>query len=212
MIWIALPEWLSHLLHRERPPQQDLAKPDRNRKASNPIADVDMAMEELRLYSFEREILSAALTAIYEAEVKGILKVEERDRLSERYKRDLQILDERIEERRRVTDFVNLQKEKRELQEEFSQKISEVDRKIEELRSLIGSLPQPEPYISSRQLNSSEKVTHSSEQYKETEDTSPGQKLVTSNRMRTRTDEKIETIREEVLKAIERLEQIESEG
>jgi len=28
-------------------------------------------MEELRLYSFEKEVLSSALTTIYEAEVKG---------------------------------------------------------------------------------------------------------------------------------------------
>jgi len=174
--------------------------------------DVDKAMEELRLYSFEREVMSSALTTIYEAEVKGILKISERDRLAEPYKRDLQILDQKIEERRKVADLLDLQKEKKKLQSYYSQKMTELDRKIDELRSLIGSLPQLDLHNLVTSENSVETPTLSNEQPKEPNHNLPEPTIDVSSKTKTKTEEKIETLREEVLRAIERLEQIESES
>lgn len=214
IICIALPGWLTSLLHKKREGegQQDSAQPEKVGETAGLIRDVNKAMEELRLYSFQREVLSSALTTIYEAEVKGILKVTERDKLAEPFKKDLQLLDEKIEERRKVAELFNLQKEKKELQTFYSQKIIEIDRKIEELRSLIGSLPQLDLQTLSTPENLPEKTQPPSEPFKETNSSSLGQTVEISSKTKNKTEQKIESLREEVLRAIERLEQIESEG
>jgi hypothetical protein len=219
IICIALPGWLTSLLHKKREgdSQQDSTQPEKVDETGGLITDVNKAMEELRLYSFQREVLSSALTTIYEAEVKGILKVSERDKLAEPYKKDLQFLDEKIEERRKVSELLNLQKEKKELQTSYSQKIIEIDRKIEELRSLIGSLSQ----LDLQTLPTSENLPENppppsepspSEPFKETNNTSLGPTVEISGKTKNKTEQKIEALREEVLRAIDRLEQIESEG
>lgn len=173
--------------------------------------DVERAMEELRLYSFEREVLSSALTTIYEAEVKGILKVSERDWLSTPYKESLKLLEQKIEERRKIADLLNLEKEKKELQTYYSDKMNEIEKKIEEMRSLIGSLPQIDLHAPTMNNDLTENVTQPDDRAKILNSNQSGSIDETSNKVRTKTEERIEALREEVLRAIERLEQIESE-
>ncbi len=212
IICITLPEWLMSILHRkpaeEAPAQNQL----QNAETSS---DVDKAMEEFRLYSFEREVLSSALTTIYEAETKGILKVSERDRLAEPYKENLKTLDKKIEERRRVADFYNLQKEKNDLQKYYSEKMNEIDGKIVELKSLIGSLPQWDLHHLPTNNHPPDILNYTNERPGETNNITSdqivqGKKQETKSK--TKTEEKMESLREEVLRAIERLEQIESEA
>jgi hypothetical protein len=162
-------------------------------------------MEELRLNSFEREVISSALTAIYEAEVKGILKVSERDRLAEPYKKKIEFLDQKIEERRKIAELFNLHREKKELQAYYSEKMTEIEKKIRELRFLVGSLPQLDLQTITMSENVPDKTTHP-------DSSQLGQTPEISAKTKTKTEEKIESLREEVLRAIERLEQIESEG
>jgi len=214
IICIALPEWLMNFLHRT-PEKEGQRAPNQLLQNTEISSDVDKAMEEFRLYSFEREVLSSALTAIYEAETKGILKVSERDRLAEPYKENLKLLDSKIEERRRVADFYNLQKEKKELQEQYSEKMNEIDRKIGELRSLIGSLPQWDLHPPATKNRPLEILNSTNEGSKKTNDVSSDQAVegkALESKSKTKTEEKMETLREEVLRAIERLEQMESEA
>src|SRR5881296_1436008 len=48
--------------------------------------DVSKARDHLRIASLERDIISGALTTIYEAEAKGQLNESERNQLVQRYK------------------------------------------------------------------------------------------------------------------------------
>jgi hypothetical protein len=158
-------------------------------------------LNELRLFSFQREVISSALTRIYEAEVKGILKGSERDKLAESYKKELELLDGKIEQRRKVTELQNLKKEKKELQIYYSQKITEIDKKIGELESSSESFSLTNPALpqSSLEVINNEEPSNNSAESEKSENLE-------------KTDKKIEALREEVLQAIDRLEQIESEG
>jgi hypothetical protein len=213
IVCITLPQWLDCLLHKKQKGncEQDPAQSMQNNVKVERDVDVERAVEELRLYSFEREVLSSALTSIYEAEVKGILKVSERDRLAEPYKQSLRVLEQKIEERRKIADLLNLEKEKRELQTYYSEKMNEIEKKIEDLRSLIGSLPQigiHTPPMNSDLAESLTRPDDRAEILNANQSSSIDQK---SDKTRTKTEERIEALREEVLRAIERLEQIESE-
>lgn len=186
-------DWLVNLLFKK---QQKNSQP-----TPNSIADVNKAMNELRLFSFQREVISSALTTIYEAEVKGILKSSERDKLAESYRKELELLDGKIEQRRKVAEFLNLRKEKKELQIYYSQKMTEIDKKIGELKSISGSFSLPNPALpqSSLEVIPDKKPSNSSAKPEKSENSD-------------KTEKRIEALREEVLQAIDRLEQIESEG
>jgi seryl-tRNA synthetase len=207
MVCITLPGWLTGFWQKKQEGNnQDNPSPsEMSNQVTGLTSDVEKTMEELRLYSFEREVLSAALTTIYEAEVKGILKVSERDRLSERYKKEVQILEREIEERRKVAELVDLEKERTELKTHFSQKMQEIEQKIEQLKSLIGSLPPVDLNKVDIGKPLPENLVHLDKELTVAEPTEKATK------MKTKGEEKMDALREEVLKAIERLDQIEGE-
>jgi hypothetical protein len=207
MVCITLPGWLTGFWQKKQEGNnQDNPSPSEiSNQVTGLTSDVEKTMEELRLYSFEREVLSAALTTIYEAEVKGILKVSERDRLSERYKKEVQVLEREIEERRKVAELVDLEKERTELKTHFSQKMQEIEQKIEQLKSLIGSLPPVDLNKVDIGKPLPENLVHLDKELTVAEPTEKATK------MKTKGEEKMDALREEVLKAIERLEQMEGE-
>jgi hypothetical protein len=213
MVCITLPGWLTGFWQKKQEGNnQDNPSPsEKSNQVTGLTADVEKTMEELRLYSFEKEVLSSALTTIYEAEVKGILKVSERDRISERYKKELQILEREIEERRKVAELVDLEKEKTELKTHFSQKMQEIEQKIEQLKSLIGSLPPVDLNKVDREKPLPENLVHMDKELNATRNMTAEEPTEKATKMKPKGEEKMEALREEVLKAIERLEQIEGE-
>ncbi len=119
----------------------------------------------------------------------------------------MRALDEQITEKKRITELSDLMNEREELVKNYQQRITEIDGRLQQLNGSPGSVPttpsvgdttqgtvrpQNSPIVSS--------AGDSGEEKKPVEKT------------KNRTGERIDAIREEVLKAIERLEKIESEG
>ena len=142
----------------------------------------------LKVLLLERQIIGSALTTIFESETKGIIGQTERDRLLDKYKVDLQRLNSSIEEHQRVVDLYELGKSREELVKDFNAKIVEIDEKISSLRN-----GKSEPFKIA--VGTSTAVSH-------------GQKPEPA----TDAEKRVEEIRDEILKAMDRLEQIESEG
>jgi len=150
--------------------------------------DVNKAKGALKVLLLERQIIGSALTTIFESETKGIISQIERDRLVDKYKVDLQRLNTSIEEHQRTVDLYDLEKSREELIKDFNTKIAEMDERIGRLKSGTTSLFQIEQ----------------------------GKPTVTSTAQKpeqaTDAEKRVEQIRDEILKAMDRLEQIESEG
>ena len=142
----------------------------------------------LKVLLLERQIIGSALTTIFESETKGIIGQAERDRLLDKYKVDLQRLNSSIEEHQRVVDLYELGKSREELVKDFNAKIVEIDEKISSLRN-----GKSEPFKIA--VGTPTAVSH-------------GQKPEPA----TDAEKRVEEIRDEILKAMDRLEQIESEG
>ena len=150
--------------------------------------DVNKAKGALKVLLLERQIIGSALTTIFESETKGIISQIERDRLVDKYKVDLQRLNTSIEEHQRTVDLYDLEKSREELIRDFNTKIAEMDERICRLKSGTTSLFQIEQ----------------------------GKPTVMSTAQKpeqaTDAEKRVEQIRDEILKAMDRLEQIESEG
>jgi len=172
-------------------------------------ADLQRARKDLKLLSVERDIVSAALTTIYEAEAKGILTENERNQLLGRYKDDLKRLEQKIAEEQKIIDLYELEKARDDLLKNFSAKISEIDSKINALRPALGITPsQPEEQKAAQsEIETAETPSASGAVAAAAKD-----KTQTKERPKSKAEQRLEEIREEVLRAMERLEQIEAEG
>ena len=124
---------------------------------------------------------------IFDSETKGIISQPERDRLVGKYKVDLQRLNSAIEEHQRVVDLYELGKSREELISDFNTKLAEMDEKLASLRNGKAGIKFAQA----------------------------GSTLVSAGQKReeaTDAEKRVEQIRDEILKAMDRLEQIESEG
>src|SRR5437016_11782777 len=165
--------------------------------------DVSRSRDRLRLASLERDIIGDALTKIYEAETRGQINDSEKNQLLQRYKTDLKRVDGEIDTHKRTVDLYELESAKDELLKSFQEKMLEIDLKISQIRPTVTA--------------TSETITKSPEPPKtETSPTplvtNPPKERQTKEKPKNKAEERLETIREEVLKAMERLEQIETEG
>lgn len=147
--------------------------------------DVNKAKGALKVLLLERQIIGSALTTIFESETKGIISQTERDRLVDKYKVDLQRLNSSIEEHQRTVDLYELGKSREELIKDFNTKMAEMDEKLTRLRNGKTGIEQ----TSSTLVRAGQKQEQA-----------------------TDAEKRVEQIRDEVLKAMDRLEQIESEG
>jgi hypothetical protein len=160
---------------------------------------VNRARESLKVLRLERQILGSAVTTIYESQTKGMISEAERDRMLERYKVDLKQLEKAISENQDVVDLYDLELERESVIKNYNARLTEIDAKLKELRS--GSRAEDPLRLSRTQ--SERKVPA------EGQDPQGGQK---EDDQATDAEKRIDKIREEILQAMDRLEQIETEG
>ena len=160
--------------------------------------DVSRSRDRLRLASLERDIIGDALTKIYEAETRGQINDSEKNQLLQRYKTDLKRVDGEIDTHKRTVDLYELESAKEDLLKSFQEKMLEIDLKISQIRPAI--------------IATSEAIPPKTETSPTPPAANPPKERPLKERPKNKAEERLETIREEVLKAMERLEQIETEG
>jgi hypothetical protein len=165
--------------------------------------DVSRSRDRLRLANLERDIIGDALTKIYEAETKGQINDNEKNQLLQRYKTDLKRVDGEIDTHKRTVDLYELESAKEDLLKSFQEKMLEIDLKISQIRPSITAVSETAPKVPEPpeiETSSTPPITN------------PPKERPAKEKPKNKAEERLETIREEVLKAMERLEQIETEG
>jgi hypothetical protein len=169
--------------------------------------DIAKARNRLRVANLERDIIGDALTKIYEAEAKGTISEPEKNQMIQPYKNDLKRVDGEIDNYKKTVDLYELEAAKEDLFKRFQETFLDIQARIEKIRPSL-NLPasietkpvEPKP------------VPPKIEPTELTDENAPPKEKPPREKARNKAEEKIETIREEVLKAMERLEQIETEG
>ena len=150
------------------------------------LEDVTKARDALKLLRLEKQIIGSALTTIFESEAKGIISAPERVRLVDKYKGNINQLERSIEQHQRTVDLHDLELSRQEIVKDFNTKMSEIDEKLKQLNlGHVSHEPQPDGAV-------------------DVPAASPAPV--------TEAEKRVELIRDEILKAMDRLEQIESEG
>lgn len=165
--------------------------------------DAQRAKGELRTLDLEREILSDAIRRLYEAHAEGKITEEERERLAQTYKSRMMTVKDAISKDESVVALHELEAMQEDLMKLFSERFDEISGKIEELRTKAETRPIKEIAI---QPQDTQTPTKPEEKAKKKRKTPP--KLSP----KTDAEKRIEEIRNEVEKVLDRLGQMEIES
>jgi hypothetical protein len=175
------------------------------------------AREKLRMLELEREILSSAIRRLYEAQVEGKISEQERDTLAEGYKSRMLKVKDAISKSQSVVALQELESMQEDLVKLFDDRFDELNMKIEDMRSKVEIEPEieePEVPVAIEAPEEEEEITETSEAGSEQKqprrrDKRPRPRAPTPEK--TEAEKRIDQIRAEVEKVLERLGQMEVE-
>jgi len=170
--------------------------------------DAARAREELRILDLEREILSDAIRRLYEAHAEGKITEEERERLAQTYKSRMMAVKEAISKDESLVALHELEAMQEDLIKLFSERFDEISVKVEELRSKVEAKPIKEitiPTAKPPTMTPAEKLA-AEEKARRRRKRAPAKPSP-----KTEAEKRIEKIRAEVEKVLERLGQMEIE-
>jgi len=167
--------------------------------------DAIHAREELRILDLEREILSGAIRRLYEAHAEGKITEEERERIAETYKSRIMTVKEAISKDESLVALHELEAMQEDLIKLFNERFDELSTKVGELRSRVEVKPIKEitiPTTKKPPTTPAEKTVQKEKRRK---------KPAPKPSPRTEAEKRIEKIRAEVEKVLEKLGQMEIE-
>ncbi|MEJ2242827.1 MAG: hypothetical protein P8Y18_11920, partial [Candidatus Bathyarchaeota archaeon] len=166
--------------------------------------DAQKSQKELSLLDVEQEIVSFGIRRIYEAQAEGKITEEERERLAKEYKMKMNEIKDAITENESVVALHELESMQENLIKLFNDRFDEINKKIGGLRGNLNiqpksEIPKPSPVMP--------KLSTSSES-----DKTPRKVKKPSKPKKTEAEERIDQIKSEVEKVLERLGQMETEA
>ena len=181
---------------------------------SVPVNEASHAKDELRILDLEREILSDAIRRLYEAHAEGKITEQERERLAETYKARMMLVKDAMSKDESLVALHELETMQEDLMKLFSQKFDDLSSKIDELRSKAQLKSIKEVTITPKILEQAETSGEDDEKTGGGEKAKrrrkpPSQK---AESQRTEAEKRIEQIRSEVEKVLDKLGQMEIES
>ena len=180
--------------------------------------DASSAKDELRILELEREILSDALRRLYEAHAEGKISEQERDRLAATYKTRMSTVKDSIAKDETIVALHELEGMQEDLMKLFSERFGELTSKVEELRTRIDVKPIKEIKVqmptTQRETEAETAEEEESAEEGETEPGKPKKKRKPPEEKptaKTEAEKRIDEIRGEVEKVLDRLGQMEVE-
>jgi hypothetical protein len=172
------------------------------------------AKDRLKLLNLEREILSFGIRRLYEAQAEGKITEEERERIAQRYKSRMMKVRDSVTKSESVVALHELESMQEDLVKLFSERFDELGKKVEELRVGLQIKAEKEEEVETPTIPLSVPQAESAEpeKEKEREKKKLRKKPQPSAAPRTDAEKRIEEIRAEVEKVLERLGQMEVEG
>lgn len=135
---------------------------------SIPKSELEKSKRELRTLLVEKELVSAALTRLYEAEAAKEISKSEREVLGAKYVAELKVLDEKITKMDAFIQVGDLETLRNQLIQLVEQKIDSIDRRIESTRKLA------EPLIAEMMMMTQQAASQAIQQEKSVDETQRG--------------------------------------
>jgi len=179
--------------------------------------DLEKSRREMRTILLERDLLSAALTKIYEAENEGKITREEREMIAKRYSSQIRDMESKLSDKELIVEVGELEGLRDELMTLFREKIQNIESRLDQAKERLPSESQQRasgmeaPATSGARSKSATAVVATvSAQSSQGEDLERAVERKAPRRDDTEGERRVKAIRDEVMEALERLEQIDS--
>jgi hypothetical protein len=187
------------------------------RKKTVTAEDLESSKREMRTLLLERDLLSSALTKVYEAENEGKITREEREMIAKRYSTQIRDLESKLSDKELIVEVGELEGLRDELMTLFREKIQNIESRLDQAKERLPvASPQQAkgveaPLTSGTRSKSAASVATSvSAQSSQSEDLERVVERKAPKRDDTEGERRVKAIRDEVMEALERLEQIDS--
>jgi hypothetical protein len=179
------------------------------------------AKNELRILDLERDILGDALRRLYEAHAEGKITEQEREKIAVSYKNRMNTIKESISKDESIVALHELEGMQEDLMKLFSERFGELTSKVEELRGRIDVKPIREIPIKMPMQTPQQMETDEEEEEEEKAEVPAGGEEKPKKKRRppeerpdqkTEAEKRIESIRSEVEKVLDKLGQMEIES
>jgi hypothetical protein len=174
--------------------------------------DASQAKNELRILDLEREILSDAIRRLYEAHAEGKISEQERERLSSSYKSRMMAVKDSMAKDETIVALHELEGIQEDLMKLFSERFGDLSTKVEELRSKIDVQPVKEIPVKMPKPQTPENLETGEEEEEEKGKPRRKKKAPAKPSPKTEAEKRIEAIRDEVEKVLDKLGQMEIES
>src|SRR4030042_3773634 len=177
--------------------------------------DASQAKDELRILELEREILSDAIRRLYKAHAEGKISEQERERLAGTYKPRMMTVKDSMAKDETVVALHELESMQEDLMKLFSERFGDLSSKVDELRSKIDvkTIKEVKIAVPTSQPPALKEEEEEEAEEKEGEGEKPKKKRKQPEKPSAKTDaeKRIDEIRGEVEKVLDRLGQMEIE-
>jgi len=187
------------------------------RKKTVTADDLERSRREMRTLLLERDLLSAALTKVYEAENEGKITRDEREMIAKRYSTQIRDMESKLSDKELIVEVGELEGLRDELVTLFREKIQNIESRLDQAKERLPSVTQQQAKgmeasmtSGARSKPSSSVVATASAQSSQSEDLERAVERKSPKRDDTEGERRVKAIRDEVMEALERLEQIDS--
>jgi hypothetical protein len=177
------------------------------------------AKDELRMLELEKEILGDAIRRLYEAQGEGKITEQEREKLASSYTARMMSIKESISKDESIVALHDLEDMQEDLMKLFSERFTELTSKVEELRARIDVKPIKEIPVKMPTPAPASKMEKMDEEEEEEEEAAGEEKQKRKRKppeekpdAKTEAEKRIESIRSEVEKVLDKLGQMEIES
>jgi hypothetical protein len=179
--------------------------------------DLEKSRREMRTLLLERDLLSGALTKVYEAENDGKITREEREMIAKRYSSQIRDMESKLSDKELIVEVGELEGLRDELVTLFREKIQNIESRLDQAKERFPSASQQQargmeaPTTAGARSKSAASVLATvSAQSSQSEDLERAVERKAPRRDDTEGERRVKAIRDEVMEALERLEQIDS--
>jgi hypothetical protein len=161
-------------------------------------SDLEHSRREMRTIMVERDLLSSALMKLYEAENEGRITKEEREMISKRYSEQIKDLQTKLKDVELVVEVGELESLRNELVTLFEQKIQNIEGRLDAAKQRLGVVA---PEVVKREA--APRVDRGTDLERVVEKRAKPEM--------SESERRVKEIRDEVMEALTRLEQIDIE-
>jgi hypothetical protein len=180
------------------------------RRKTVTVDELDGSKREMRTLMLERDLLSSALTKIYEAESDGQITREEREMIARRYSSQIRELEAKLRDRELIVEVGELERLRDDLLSLFREKIQNIESRLDQAKDRLQPMREevrPEPPRPSPRpvtVTATSQMSPADDLERVVERKSPAKKDETEG------EKRVKALRDEVMDALAKLEQIDT--